>query len=63
MMKNKILFVITADEVQYDAVERIGRKLTEKELRVVKKGLEWGLLTGIDTIYNTIYDEMLEMTN
>jgi len=62
-MKNEILFLITADEVQNDASKRIGRKLTEEELRVVKNGLEWGLLNGIDTIYNAIYSEILETAN
>lgn len=62
-MKNEILFSITANEIQNDAIGRIGRELTEEELRVVKKGLEWGLLNRIDIIYNAIYDEIKESTN
>ena len=43
-----------------EAMEKIGRTLTKEEVEVARKGLEFGLLTGIDTIYQTIFSEMIE---
>jgi len=40
-------------------MERLGRELTEDEIEVAKKGLEYGLLTGIDSVYGAIFDEMI----
>ena len=57
---NKILFSITEYEMQNEAQERIGRRLTEDELYVAKKGLDSGILTGIDIIYETILKEMIK---
>lgn len=54
--KNDLLFYITIDDVQHEALKKLGRKLTEEELETAKKGLESGLLTGIDTIYKTIFE-------
>ncbi len=57
--KEELLFYITKEDVQYEAVEKIGRELTEAELYKAKKGLEWGLTTDIDTIYDTILSDIL----
>jgi hypothetical protein len=46
--------------MQNEAQERIGRRLTEDELYVAKKGLDSGILTGIDIIYETILKEMIK---
>ena len=35
------------------AEQLIKRRLTEEELYSVKKGIEWGLLTDIDTVFST----------
>lgn len=56
--RNKTLFSITVEDVQYEAKEKLGRKLTVEEIDIVKNGLEWGLLTGIDIVYNTIFEEL-----
>jgi hypothetical protein len=32
-------------------MERIGRELNEEEIEDAKKGLMWGLMTDIDSIY------------
>ncbi|MCH8942964.1 MAG: hypothetical protein IIA48_11075 [Bacteroidetes bacterium] len=58
MSRNKTLFSITVEDVQYEAKEKLGRKLTVEEIDIVKNGLEWGLLTGIDIVYNTIFEEL-----
>lgn len=57
--KDKIVFSITLEELQIEALEKIGRTLTEEEIDIAKKGLEFGLLTDIDTIYGTIFHEMI----
>jgi len=57
--KDKLVFSITLENLQYEALEKIGRTLTEEEVHIAKKGLEFGLLTDIDTIYGTIFREMI----
>jgi hypothetical protein len=58
--KDDILFYISKETLQYEAMQKIGRSLTEEELDVAKKGLEWGLMTDIDTVYNAILFEMIK---
>ncbi len=58
--KDDLLFYISKETLQYEAMQKIGRYLTEDELDVARKGLEWGLMTGIDTVYNTILFEMIK---
>ncbi len=57
---NDLMFFITKNELQYEAQERIGRFLTEKEIRIAKKGFEWGFLNGIDTIVDVIFEMIQE---
>jgi len=60
MKEDNIIFVITKDELQDEAMERIGRKLTDEEIDIAKDAFEWGLRTcNIDIIYNTIFTEMI----
>lgn len=58
--KNSLVFSITEKDLQIEANEKIGRNLTEDEIQTAKKGLEFGLLTNIDTIYKTIFFEMIK---
>ena len=58
--ENEILFAITVEDVQNEAKEKLHRELTPEELLIAKKGLEAGLCFDIDTVYTTIFDEMLE---
>ena len=55
-----MLFYITKEDVQYEAMEKIGRHLTDDELYNAQKGLDWGLMTGIDIVYKTILDEIIK---
>ena len=55
----ELLFYISKEIIQAAALEKIGRTLTEEELDIAKKGLEWGLLTDIDSVYNAIFDEIV----
>jgi hypothetical protein len=57
--KNEILLAITENDVQNAAIEKLDRKLTDEEIQIAKKGLHFGLLTDIDTVYKTIFTEML----
>jgi len=58
--KDEILFYISKETIQNEALEKIGRYLTEDELLIAKEGLEWGLMTDIDSVYNTIIFEMIQ---
>jgi len=58
--KEELLFYITIETMQYEAMQKIGRHLTEEELDIAKNGLDWGLITGIDSVYNTILFEMIK---
>ena len=61
MTENGIVFQITKEDVQNEAIERIGRKLTENEIDIAKIGIEWGLgdITLMIT-YDTIFNEMIK---
>lgn len=58
--KDDILFYISKETLQYEAMDKIGRSLTEEELDIAKDGLEWGLMFDIETVYNTILFEMIK---
>ena len=60
MNNSKVLFSISEDDIQIEAEEKIGRKLTDDEMQIAKKGLEYGILTGIDIVYKTIMLEMIK---
>lgn len=53
MEKEENIFEISVNWVQSEAKEIIGRELTDMELFSVKKGIEWGLLFDIDTVFRT----------
>ena len=53
MEKEENIFEISVEWVQLEAKEIIGRELTDMELFSVKKGIEWGLLFDIDTVFRT----------
>ncbi len=57
--KDVSLFSITVGDIQHEAIEKIGRTLTQDELLIAKKGLEYGLHTDIDIIYSAIFYEMI----
>jgi len=56
MAQSKYIFKIEYSEVQTEAEQYIGRKLTKEELDRVKKGIECGLLTGIDIVLHSAMD-------
>lgn len=60
IQSNAILLSITVEDVQAEALDKIGRELTDDEIHIAKKGLESGLLTGIEVVYSTIFEEMIK---
>ena len=58
--KEELLFYITKETMQNEAQEKIGRTLTDEELHIARKGLESGLMTDIDTVFNTILFEEIQ---
>jgi hypothetical protein len=58
--KEELLFYIDKETMQYEAMRTIGRHLTEEELDIAKDGLESGLMTDIETVYNAILHEMIK---
>lgn len=56
----KTIFSITEGDIQIEAKELLGRRLTADEIQIAKKGLESGILTGIDIVYKTILLEMIK---
>ncbi|MBM4158338.1 MAG: hypothetical protein FJ216_06105 [Ignavibacteria bacterium] len=57
--KQDIIFSISLEDLQAEALEKLGRELNDDEIEVAKKGLMCGLMMDIDSVYYAIFDEML----
>ena len=57
--KRDLIFYISRDMIQEEAQQHLKRSLNDEEIEICKKGLEWGLTTDIDTVFNTIFSEMI----
>lgn len=57
MEKNsdRILFCITEEELQSEAKQILGRRLNEEEIIIAQKGLDYGIMTSIDTPYIVLF--------
>ncbi|MCL2844293.1 MAG: hypothetical protein FWE23_02435 [Chitinivibrionia bacterium] len=61
MRKDNIIFQITEEDVQAESMERLGRKLTDDEMRIARKGIEWGLGdAALVPTYGAIFGEMIK---
>ena len=59
-MENNIIFQITEEDLQNEAMKRIGRQLDWEEIRQSKKWIEEGIGgLSLDITYNTIFTEMI----
>jgi hypothetical protein len=58
--QNNIIFSITTEELQDEAIRLIGRKLTDEELYTARKGIEAGLSFDIETVFKTAIEEAVK---
>ena len=58
--QNNIIFSITIEELQDEAIRLIGRKLTDEELYTARKGIEAGLSFDIETVFKTAIEEAVK---
>jgi len=57
---DEIIFSVTVEDLQNEATNRIGRKLTDDELHIAKNGIEAGLLFDIETVIKTAIEEAIK---
>lgn len=59
--KNRqVIYPITIEDLQNDAVRRIGRKLNDDELHTAKKCVEYGLSTIVDITLKSAIEEAVD---
>ncbi len=56
--KEDLLFYVTKEDVQFEALEKIGRELNEDELDTIKDSLEWGLDYAGEISIHTVLNEL-----
>ncbi len=59
---DEIIYPVTIEGLQSEAVVRIGRRLTEDELYTAKKCIEWGLSSVIDITMKAAIEEAVAKT-
>ncbi len=57
MKKSEIIYSITVEDVQFEAMEQIGRELTEEEMLQFKKRLEYGIGENMLFTWNALFKE------
>jgi hypothetical protein len=56
---NGDLFSLSLYDLQCAAKEKFGRELSEEEIHIAKKGIHSALMFDLDTVYNTVFSEMI----
>ncbi len=59
----QVIYPITVEDLQDDAVRRIGRKLNDDELHTAKKCVEWGLSSIVDITLKSAIEEAVDKNN
>ncbi|GHU75469.1 hypothetical protein FACS189413_19930 [Bacteroidia bacterium] len=59
-MEDNIIYKITVEDLQREAIESIGRELNDEEIDIAKDAFEWGLDETNHIICNTIFTEMIK---
>jgi hypothetical protein len=54
-----IIFLIKREDIQTEAIDRLGRLLSDDEIICMKKSLEWAIGENMQIMYNTIFTEVL----
>jgi hypothetical protein len=55
--ENETIYCITKDWLQEEAIERLGRRLTEEEVFTAKKCIDMGIGTSIHIIFSAAIQE------
>ncbi|MFA5780925.1 MAG: hypothetical protein WC868_01500 [Bacteroidales bacterium] len=63
MENQENIFLISVEWVQQEAEEIIKRRLSYEELSSVKKGIESGLLFGIDIVFRAAITDAVRISN
>ena len=56
----KAIYPITIEDLQNDAMRRIGRKLNDDELYTAEKCIEWGLSSIVDITLKSAIEEAVD---
>lgn len=57
---SEAIYPITVEDLQNDAVKRIGRRLNDGELHTAKKCVEWGLSSIVDITLKSAIEEAVD---
>ena len=57
----KIVFAVTVGDIQQESIRLIGRELTDDELHIATKGIDWGLSTDIYTVFRAAIEEAVDL--
>ncbi|MDR3236490.1 MAG: hypothetical protein LBT48_07205 [Prevotellaceae bacterium] len=57
MKENNIVYAITEEDVQHEAIEQIGRKLNEEEMLLFTKRLHYGIGENMLFIWSAVFEE------
>jgi len=58
--KSEVIYPITIEDLQNDALKRIGRELTDGELHIAKKCVESGISFIMDITLKTAIEEAVD---
>ncbi len=59
----RVIYPITIEDLQNDALKRIGRKLNDDELHTAQKCVEWGLSSIVDITLKSAIEEAVSKNN